>query len=67
MEIKLPNITSIIKQIAEIESSFEGKAQKIKKWVEEHRNEIKKNKHLVQRREVMLFLVETWSVAPSVE
>jgi len=31
MEIKLPNITSIIKQIAEIESSFEGKAQKIKK------------------------------------
>ena len=50
MEIKLPEINTIIKEIIEVESKFDGNKKKIKDWVNEHRLSIKNNNLLIKNK-----------------
>jgi len=48
MELTLPDINEIISKIIGLNASFDGKNQKIKDWLTEHRYQIKKNQSLIK-------------------
>ena len=47
MRIELPELTTILPLILEVESRFEGPPKKISVWVEENRQEIERNRCMV--------------------
>ncbi len=50
MEIKLPEINTILSKIIEVESKFDGDKKIIKDWINEHRVFIKSNNLLIKNK-----------------
>ena len=48
MQIVLPDVNHVLHRLINIESTFDGKKQKISSWVEEHQMYIIENKKLIE-------------------
>ena len=49
MQIVLPDVNHILHGLINVESTFDGKKQRIDLWVVEHRTVINKNKRLIEQ------------------